>query len=151
MYHFLTCFLVASFSRFLVSLACEGIQNGCPNRSGNHENGVLPAVPAERQERDTFLILFCMFFHLFSIDFCDVLDVGFEDIQSIPAKRPYQNHTGKHRVLHQKQHFRKNDIDTNKARKMLKTMSKTGLETRRGKTFTRDQFSFHFGLKNHPK
>ena len=78
--------------------------------------------------------------------------VVFEDIQSIPTKRPYQIQTGKqHRVLRQKQHFRKGDLDRNKVRKRLKNISKPGLETRVGKTCIRNQFSFHFGLKNHPK
>ena len=80
MYHFLTCFLFASLSLILVPLACKGIQNGCPNGSGNHENGVLPAVPAESQEKGRFLTLFCLFLEHFFIDFCDVLDVCFEDI-----------------------------------------------------------------------
>ena len=80
MYHFLKCFLFASLSLILVPLACKGIRNGCPNDSGNHENGVLPAGPAESQEKSRFLTLFWLFLEHFFIDFCDVLDVCFEDI-----------------------------------------------------------------------
>ena len=78
--NFLTCVLFASLSLILVPLACKGIQNGCPNGSGNHENGGLPAVPAESQEKYRFWTLFWLFLEHFFIGFCDVLDVCFEDI-----------------------------------------------------------------------
>ena len=80
MYHFLIRFWVAFLSLILVPLACKGIQNGCPNGSGNHENGVLPAGPAESQEKSRFLTLVWLFLEHFFIDVCDVLDVCFEDI-----------------------------------------------------------------------
>ena len=80
MYHFLTCFLFASLPPILASLACKGTQNGCLNGSGNHENRVLAAVAAESQEKGRFFTLFCLFLEHFFIDFCDVLDVCFEDI-----------------------------------------------------------------------
>ena len=111
-------FSTVVFTLFVASLFLifgpQSIENPCPKRSKFHEKWVLPAVTTEIQEKDIFSTFFGMIFHLFSIDFCDVFDVGFEDFRSIPAKRPYQKHTGKHRVLHQKQHLRKTDIDTNK-------------------------------------
>ena len=80
MYHFFIDFWLAFLAPFLVSLARQGLQNECPNCSGKHENGVLPAVIAESHKKDGFLLLFENCFYTCSIDFLKVLDVGFEAI-----------------------------------------------------------------------
>ena len=80
MYHFFILFLLAFLALFLVLLARQGIQNGCPNWSGEHENSVLAGVIAESHKKERFLTLFGWFFYLLSIDFFVFLDVGFEAI-----------------------------------------------------------------------
>ena len=99
MYHFFIIFLCLFFWCFLTYLACKGLQNGCPNRSGYQENGALAAIFAELQEKVRFWTLFGWFFHLFFNNFCAVFAAGFRDILSILEKRRYQTQTGKPMVL----------------------------------------------------
>ena len=120
MYNFFILFWLAFLALFLVLLARQGIQNGCPNWSGEHENSVLAGVIAESHKKEWFLSLFGCFFGLCSIDVLVVFDVGFEAIRSILAKRWYQNNTGKPMVLHQKQRCRKIDNTKKKTKKTIK-------------------------------
>ena len=77
MYYFFIYFWLALLALFLVLLARQGIQNGCPNRSGEHENGVLAGVIAESHKKEWFLSLFGWFVYLFSIVFLTVLGCWF--------------------------------------------------------------------------
>ena len=76
-----------------------------------------PSSQRVMKKIDFWHFLACFLSH-FYIDFSAVLDVGFDDIQSILATRACQNQTGKHSVLHQKQCCRKIDSDGKTYRKV---------------------------------
>ena len=80
MYHLFILFWLAFLALFLLLLARQGIQKGCPNRSGEHENGVLAGVIAESHKKERFLSLFGWFFYLLFEDVFAVLDVDFDAI-----------------------------------------------------------------------
>jgi hypothetical protein len=71
------------------------------------------------------LELFLYDFSLFFLHFQHISDTPHNNSQSIIAKPRHQKDTEKHRVLHQKSHFRKTDIDTKKQEKRLQTLAKS--------------------------
>ena len=91
---------------------------------------------------------------LFFIDFWSILETIFvvvrTALQSFHVKLPNQKTTVKHRVLHQKWHLRRSNIDTKLSKNGLRRHSGSTSKTMIKKRRIRCQFSSHFGAKIGP-